>query len=56
VPEDRFESLINEWTTENLKGKTVKSKKQAGFINNKLVYLEIEAVSEISFRDPYATK
>lgn len=44
------------WTSSDLKGKTVKSKKQAGFINNRLVYLEIEAVSDINFRDPFEKK
>jgi|DEB0MinimDraft_12_1074336.scaffolds.fasta_scaffold15590_2 accessory colonization factor AcfC len=51
LPENEFDYWVNKWVSEDLKGKTAKSKKMAGFVNNKLMYIEIEGTSEIAFRD-----
>ena len=50
ISEQEFEQKLNEWTRTEPKGIMARTMKQAGFINDKLVYLEFEAQSNVNYR------
>ena len=56
VAEADFEKKLNIWTKSELAGKTFRSTKALGFVNDKLVYMEFEGKSNVSLREPSDTK
>lgn len=56
VPQNEFDQKLIDWTKNNLVGKTFKSTKALGFVNDKLVYMEFEGKSNVSLREPSDTK
>ena len=51
-----FEEYVYKWATEDPKGRLAKSNKQAGFINQKLVFVEFEAKTDVNYQQPGSVK
>ena len=56
VKEIEFEQKLLNWTKTDLVGKTYRSTKALGFVNDKLIYMEFEGKSNVSLREPSDTK